>query len=363
MPLGPNALQQFALPSYWDAATLEKFRLASGETYDQLIADIGGALSLANADLLSDPLMSGLVSVTGDMSMEYGVGVSNGFQAHTEYGRPDNKRGATSGHMLPLLAYDRALGWTWDFLRKARRPQIDADISSAIGDLRDIFQKRVLTRLFKETYDAVGASGRSMPLADGGTADANYVPLPYPERAAAFAYTHDHIAPHNGITQAFLETEVKNVWEHGHDAPYDLLVSQADIASWTNTTNVTGFVPRSDPMIRYGMTADLANVDASYLGVVDTKYGACRLRVSGRIPTKWWSVYKSYGPLDQRNPLVVRFGIDYGAGATLLRGDNIREYPLEQAILFFEFGVGIRDRVGAVASYNDAGGYADPTIT
>jgi hypothetical protein len=362
MPTGVNSLQQFVLPQYWDAGELKKYELADGSTYEQLVADIAGALAIANADLLADPLISSLISPTTDLGLEYGTGVSNGFQVHTEFGRPDAKRGAVTGHMLPLVGYDRMLGWTWDFLRKARRSQIDNDIASAIRDLKDIFQKRVLTRLFKETYDAVGSSGRSMPLADGGTADANYIPLPVPERAAAFASTHDHIGALNGITQANLEIAVKNLWEHGHDAPYDLLVSQADIASWTNTANVTGFVPRSDPLIRYGATADLANVDASYLGVVDTKYGACRLRVSGRIPTKWWSVFKSYGALDQRNPLVVRFGTDYGAGATLLRGDSIRQYPLEQAMLFFEFGVGVRDRVGAVAAYNDAGAYSDPVI-
>lgn len=361
MALGPNALQQFALPSYWDAGLLSKYKLATGETYDMLVADIAGALAVANGDLLSDPLVASLVSTTTELALEYGVGVSNGFQPHTEYGKPDAKRGALTGHMIPLDSFDRGLGWTWDFLRKARRTQLDADIASAIADLKSVFQRAVLTRLFKPTFTAVG-TGRSMPLADGGTADASYVPLSNPDRAAAFASTHGHITSHNGITQAFLLAEVGNLWEHGYDPPYDLVVSQADIAAWVNTANVTGFVPRSDPLIRYGVTADLANVGVGYIGVIDTQYGAVRMRVSGRIPTKWWSVYKSFGPLDQRNPLVVRFGADFGSGATLLKGDHIREFPLEEAIVFVEFGVGVMDRTGAVASYNDAGAYSAPVI-
>ncbi len=361
--LGPNDLKQFKLPTYWDAAYLEKYRLADGTTYDRLVADIAAGLAIANAQLLSDPLIASLISTTTEIAVEYPVGVSNGFQTHTEYGRPDSKRGATTGHMLPLVGYDRGLGWTWDFLRKARRSQIDADIASAMQDLKDIWAKQILTRLFKSTYTAVGSSGRSMPLADGGTADSSYVPTPYPDRASAFTYTHDHIHHHNGISQTNLETVVAHLWEHGYDAPFDLLVSYADISSWTNTTNVTGYVPRPDPLLRYGNTADLANVGPDYIGAVETDYGACRLRASGRIPTTMWTVYKSFGALDQRNPLVVRYGQDYGLGATLLKGDNIREFPLENAILFIEFGVAVNNRVGAYAAKNDASAYADPTIS
>lgn len=360
--LGANDLKQYALPTYWDAGLLSQLRLASGETYDQLINDILDGMVLANAALLSDPLLSGLISITQEASMEYRVGVSNGFQAHTEYGRPDEKRGKTTGHMLPLDEFDRGMGWTWDFLRKARRPQIDADIASAMADIQDKWAKVILTRLFKSDYTTVG-SGRSMPLADGGTADPTYVPVAVPDRGGTFVYTHDHIHNQNGITQAFLEVAVANIWEHGYDAPYELLVSRTDISSWTDTSSITGFVPRADPLLRYGLTADLANVSPDYVGAVETDYGACRVRVCGRIPTTYWAVYKSFGALDQRNPLVVREDPTFGTGAVLLRGDHIREFPIENAILFMTFGVGVADRVAAAAYINSAGGYSTPTIT
>jgi hypothetical protein len=361
--LGPNDLKQFGLPSYWDAAELEKFRLADGTTYDGLLADISAALAMANAQLLADPIMASLCSVTTDMALEYRIGVSNGFEVHTEYGRPDAKRGATVGHMLPLIAYDRAFGWTWDFLRKARRAQIDADIASGIDDLANVFEQKVLTRLFKSTYDSVGSSGRSMPWADGGTAESAYVPVAVPDRGGTFLYTHDHIAPLENITQANLETAVENLWEHGYDGPFELLVSATDISSWTNTTNVTGFVPRAHPLIRYGVTQDLSTLDESYIGAVETDYGVCALRASGRIPTAFWAVYKSFGAGDSRNPMKIRVG-DYGLGAVLLAGDHVREYPLENAILFTEFGVGVgEDRCAAVVIKNHADTYADPTIT
>jgi hypothetical protein len=367
MTTGINDLKQWGLPSYWDQTYLSKYRLADGTTYDTLVAAIQTGLATQNAQLWTSPLIGGLVSTTQEMTVEYRVGVSNGFEVHTEYGVPDAKRAATTGHMLPLVPYDRRLGWTWDFLRKARRPQIDADIASALADLRDRAQKAVLERLFKSTYTAVGSSGRSMPLADGGTADSSYVPVARPDRGGTFAYTHNHIAVLNGITQANVDTAVKNLWEHGVDGPYELLASYADVASWVNTTTVTGFVKRADTLVRYGSTVDLANVgadDPEVIGAIETSVGPCRVRLNGRVPTKYWAVYKSYGINDQRNPLRVRYDTTANTGAIILPQAGFREFPLEGVGLFLEFGVGVgEDRCAAVICYNDAGGaWADPTI-
>lgn len=360
--LGPNDLKQFGLPTYWDAATLEKFRLIDGTNIAAFVADVTSAMGMQMSDMMAEPLYSGLISTTEELALEYGVGVSNGFTPHTEYSLPDAKRGATTGHMLPLIGYDRMLAWTWDMLRKARRSQLDEDIASAIADLKDIWEQKILTRLFKSTYDAVG-SGRSMPLADGGTADAAYIPKPRPDRGGTFLYTHDHISNLNGITQANLLTAVKNLWEHGTDGPYDLLIAQADIASWTATATVTGWTPRADPLVTYGTTQSLSQAGGDYLGVITTEYGVVRVRATGRVPTTYWSLYKSYGPMDARNPLIVRKPVGSELGPILLPSGTARQFPIEDCVVFFEFGVGVKDRVGATVYINSAGGYSDPTIS
>ncbi len=364
--LGPNDLKQFAIPANWDGAMLTRISLAGGETYDQLISDISAGLAVANASLLSNPLVASLISVTDEAAVEYRTGVSNGFEDHTEYGKPNAKRGTSTGSMLPLASSDRFLGWSWDMLRKARRPQIDNDIASAVADLQNLWEKKILTRLFKSTYDTYGA-GKVMPIADGGTADSTYIPPQMPARASAFAYTHTHLGRLDGITQANLETQIAHLWEHGHDAPFDLLIAQADVSSWSNTTNVTGWIKRTDPLIRYGTQTDIANIADDYIAVIETSaYGPVRVRASARIPTNYWAVYKSYGALDQRNPLVVRQSMDYGVGGVLLPGReyNITQYPLEGAIIFSEFGVGVADRVGAAVCYNhDDNAYVIPTIS
>lgn len=360
--LGPNDLKQYALPANWDASYLRNLQLEAGENYETLINDITAALSVANSELLNDPLYGSLVSVTSEATVEYRTGVSNGFELHSEYSVPDAKRATTGGHMLPLLSYDRTMGWTWDFLRKARRTQIEADIISALEDLKNKFQQQILTRLFKSTYDSVG-SGKSMPLADGGTADSTYIPVHNPSRAAAFTSSHNHITYLSGITQANIETVVSNLWEHGYDAPFDMIISETDIGSWSNTTNVTGWVAKAAAEIQYGNSTNLARVDESYVGAILTRKGAVRVRSTGRVPTGYYAVYKSFGISDQRNPLVIRESPQFGLGAVLLAGDHVRQYPLERAVLFTEFGVGVRERIGAVAMRNHASAYSDPTIS
>lgn len=360
--LGINDLKQYAIPSNWDASYLRNLQLEGGTNYEGLISEIAAALSVANSELLNDPLYGSLVSSTPEANIEYRTGVSNGFEAHSEYTGPDNKRATTGGHMLPMLPYDRGMGWTWDFLRKARPSQIEADIASALDDLKNIYQQKILTRLFKSTYDSVG-SGKSMPLADGGTADSTYIPVNVPSRASAFASSHNHISYLNGITQANIETVVANLWEHGFDAPYDMVIAEADLSSWANTSNVTGWVSKAAPEIQYGNTTALARVDESFVGAILTRKGAVRVRATARIPTAFYSVYKSFGVNDQRNPLVIRESPMYGLGAVLLAGDHIRQYPLENAVLFTEFGVGVKERIGAVAMKNHASAYADPTIS
>lgn len=362
--LGPNELHNIALPANWDTALLTRLKLATGETYEQLITDIAAGLALANAGLLSNPITSSLVSLTQEASIEYNVGVSNGFERHTERTQPNGRRAAMTGGMLEMTSWDRALDWTWDALRKARQSQIDADIASAMADLTNLYEKNILTRLFKSTYTTVG-SGKSYPLADGTATESGYVPPNFPSRATAFANTHSHLLRLNGITQANLETAVAHLWEHGADAPFTLLIAQADIAAWQNTTNVTGFIRKGDSLIQLGTQTDVALVGNEFIGVIQTAYGAVQMIASARIPTTYWAVYKSYGNLDQRNPMVLRESPDYGTGAVLLSGRQypITQFPLEGAILYTEFGVGISDRVGAAIVLNAASStYSDPTI-
>lgn len=370
MTLGVKDLKNIALPTAWDGNELARLRLRDGTTWEALTRDMDAGLSIVNASL-NTGYLGRLLSLTSEPVVEYRSGGGNGFDDHTEQTQPDRKFAETSGHMLPLKMRDRAMGWTADFLRQARRAQIEADMSSMIEDAVDVYEKAVWTRLFKleeETGKAsgLGSSGVSVPFADGGNGTIAFTPPPRNDRKInAFTTAHKHFLRLNGITQANLETAVGHLWEHGHDGPYELIVSLADLASWQNTTNITGFKPKIEALIQYGGLDDLAIVETEiYQGAVNTKYGVCKLYANARIPTGYWGVTKSYGAQDQRNPLRVRFDEMYGFGVKLIV-NQVTLYPFASAIGQFEFGVGIgEDRVSAVLVENDsAGDYATPTIS
>ena len=105
-----------------------------------------------------------------------------------------------------------------------------------------------------------------------------------------------------------------------------------------------------------------ANVAGDYIAVVETSvYGRCAC-VHRRIPTGFWSVFKSTA-LSMRNPLVLRENPTYGVGAILLAGDHIRQFPFENAILYAELGFAVADRVGAAICQVAGGAYTSPTIS
>jgi hypothetical protein len=108
----------------WDATELKKYELADGTPFSAVASQMQTAAGFVANELYGDPIWASLVSYTDMLELEYRVGVSNGASRYTEYGTPDPKRAQTEGHMLPLMPWDRGLGWTWRYLESARMPQI-----------------------------------------------------------------------------------------------------------------------------------------------------------------------------------------------------------------------------------------------
>ena len=92
MALGPRDLSSLVMLTGWDATELQKFRLRDGTTYAAVVSQIRAAIGALNAEINADPLWASLVSYQDQPDVEYRVGSSNGFQDHTEYGRPDARR-------------------------------------------------------------------------------------------------------------------------------------------------------------------------------------------------------------------------------------------------------------------------------
>ncbi len=375
MALGPRDTTSLVMLTGWDATVLQNFALQDGTTYDRVVADMNAALAALNAEIYGDPLWSSLVSYQDNPDVEYRVGVSNGMEEFTEYGRPEAKRAATEGHMLPLKAFDRGLGWTWDYLRKARLSQLQADIADGIKDVRDKWRVKVLTRLLQRGDDSgvakgLGASGLSAGFATAAASTGvDFTPPSY--GGTAFDSNHEHYVGITGgaFTAAVFADAKQELLEHGHEPPYEFLIGSSDEATVKGLcVAANGGAPAPAPLINY-TTSEVASFGPQY--AMGTYYigtiADFRVRVVAGIPQYYGAGYKSYGPNSQRNPLRIRLQKDQsrlqvvamvdprsGAGAA---------YPLQYLMLFAEFGVGVSDRTAATPRYTNSATWADGTPT
>lgn len=374
MALGPRDTSSLVMLTGWDATALRNFQLEDGTPYSDVVSQMNTAVAALNNELANDPLWAGLVSFTDQPDLEYRVGVSNGMSRHTEYGRGDAKRAETEGHMLPLIPWDRMLGWTWTYLRKARMTQLQADIADGIKDVRDRYRVSILTRLLKRTDDSgaangLGSSGYSAGFATAA-ASTNVDFTPPTVGGTAFDSNHEHyVAIAGGAFTAAVFTDAKDeLREHGHEPPYEFVIGTSDE---TTVRGLSGFV--SAPSIatyqQYASTANIAQLDPMadangnyYIGVISD----FRVRVVRGVPQYYGLGYKSYGPRSQRNPLRIRLGKgetaprvvampDPNAGNALL--------PLQHLMLFFEFGVGVADRTAGTPRYVNNATWSDGTPT
>lgn len=366
---GPRDLKDRVMADGWDATELEKLRTESDISIEEITNLLAGSVAALNAELVGDPWMSLLFRTTTDPTTEYRVGSSNAFTPHTEYGPVDEQRGSTQGHMLPLKSWDYALGWTWDYLRKCRRNQVEADIQGLIQAGRDLWEKALLTRFFQAADDTgaakgLGSSGYSPGFAHTeGSTSVDFTPPPYAGKT--FANTHEHFNYVNGTSAANWQTGIDELTadlvEHGHESPFELMISYADQGT---IEDLTEFRSRPQPEIRYGATQDVAMVGEQYIGAVSTPSGIARVKVFNRIPQYYMGAFKAYGTGSPRAPLAVRYSDDMGLVLSLLRGKAYRQWPIEQLLTFGEFGVGVQDRTnGACCLMNAASWSADATIT
>jgi len=365
MALGPRDTTSLVMLTGWDAIELQNFKLEDGTTYATIVGQLNAALGALSAEITSDPFYSGLVSYTDQLELDYRVGVSNGMSRFTEYGRPDAQRAATEGHMLPLLDWDRALGWTWKYLKTARLDQIQADIADAIKDVRDRYRVSILTRLLQRGDDSgtgkgLGASGYSAGFATAAASTSvDFVPPAF--GGTSFTSAHEHYIGIAGgaFTNAVFQDAYDELREHGHEAPFEFVVGtdhRTEIEALTESF-ITG-----QANVKYGALQDLAAAGDQYFAVNNH----FNIREVRGMPQYYGFGYKSYGPNSQRNPVRIRLAKGQSAPIVTAMTDpraGNQTTPIQYIMTFTEFGVGVADRTGGTARYVNNATWADGTPT
>ena len=368
--LGPRDTRDFTVYTGVDATELAKLSLQDGTTIQSVVSLLEAGYSALNLDINNDPLYSSLASFTNDPQVSYRTGTNMTFEQRTEYARPDPQRATLEGHMLPILGYDMQLGWTWDYLRNAYSAQIDADIASSINAARDLVRVKVLGKLITKTdttgaNNGLGAAGISPGFATtAASTGVDFLPPSY--AGASFATTHEHYAiGAASLTAAQFVTNASNLKEHGHVAPFTLLISPTDEAT---VKALATFVLLGDSRIaQYASTATLANPAGAPIGAIGylSDSAAWVVPVIGW-PANYTFMFKSYGANSPLNPLKVRVGRGENALRVIAFPDPNKgtspTNPIGTLMGWTEFGVGVNDRTDGVPHRSNAA-WADGTVS
>jgi hypothetical protein len=371
--LGPMTVVQHALPAGVDGVKMAQWRMKDGLTFGQFVALVGTAIGGVNLEFVQKYGM--LFSLTEEDIQEYPDGaVEVELPEITDTDDPDMIHGTTIGHHIDLRVYGGAVGGTRRYFRDARRAQIEATIRRLVNRSKWRFEKKLLNRFFVNTEFAVGAAGFNVPFVRGTGGTIDFTPPAYGGKS--FDTSHDHflgVDSDNDNLDDVLNLLAATLVEHGHTAPYEAMVSMADLGAYTALTK---FVQMVSPVVttidRGGessgnqmYTRGSPMVVDGVFGHYQSDYGLINLHALNRIPTQYTGMYKSYGQLDPRNPLRVRVHPDEGFGIQVIavRGDN-EKYPIKKLNIEFEFDVGVgEDRTNGAAAYlSSSGNWVNPTI-
>lgn len=361
--LGYAQLANNGLPTNWDKDEMSKVALADGRSFTDVLEEADAAVQEMSQAVIDDPRWGGMIAVQDSGEIEYHIGSTGGVKKMTEQGVPDPRRGQTAAHQIGLSDYGDALGWTLFGLRDRRTPQLEADIMTATKSVESHLQWLFLTRFFTMESVTVGGAGKSVPFADGGVADSTYIPPTSPE-GTAFLSTHDHFIRQAALNDANVNAVIDHLWEHGLPGTYDIVASAVDAASWVA---LTGFRKPSWNDLNHQQSAEVRAVAVDnnlYIGSFEGEKGVARIWVSGRLPTNYWGIYKSFGQLEANNPLRMRIRSASEFGFKVVPGAWVNT-PSQLAVFHaqHEAGVGQNRTNGVCVFVAGSGDYITPTIS
>jgi hypothetical protein len=132
---------------------------------------------------------------------------------------------------------------------------------------------------------------------------------------------------------------------------------------------LTGFIPTGTSIVSYGVGTTLAAMSGDPIapGVYPIGVnGTCVIYIVPGMPQYYGFGWKAYGPLSQRNPLLVRLW--KGQRTINIMGVNDPSngspaHPLQYMMLKMDFGVGVNDRTNGTPRYTNSNTWTDGVAT
>lgn len=325
-----------------------------GINFTEFIDRVEGAITAVNQT--DDPLISALTYRTNEDRITGGTADTKVMQRAAEYtiNRPQYTEG--SGWFLPLYENQIALGFTRKALETMTVEAFERELASTVQAIRRFQRAEVLDRLFNNSEFPLDndGTGATPGFIGSGTSTNVYVgPVPPGETLGTYSHYYRIAA---GSLEASLKTAFDK-FQWFHPGPFDLIASPDILAS---ITGMSAYVPAGSPLVRpaAGTAEALVNPE-QYLGVL---FGNIRVwQAEHQIDGNNFAIVKTYGPNDSRNPLAWRYSDIWGPNAWV---EDRELYPLANAVVNQNFGIGVSNRTAAMLVHVDTSGdYDPPAIT
>jgi hypothetical protein len=354
MPFGFMDTTFIDFPANVDVAYIQGLQNREGITFQEIIGEIDTRLGVLAGAI--DPLLADLITVTTEPTADDTAPVAFTIEERSERTIARPQLAEESAHMLPIKGYDVALGFTEDFLMNAPRRRVLNQVDSVVAGLRHLYRKLILTRLTSDAEIGVDKkTSATSPGFAGSGSGSNVFSRPFPNGSALTGgYTQYYRAATSArdVTLKAMRDQLA-LWQ---EPPFDLIGSASEIAA---ISLLPDFVSAGSVLVRPAQTVAeaLLNPD-TYVGVYDKN-----IRV--RKPVLDWTsanvvMFKSFGALNPANPLAWRYDPQRGRNA-FVRFRSL--FPLDNAVILQDLGIGVNNRVAAALAYFAASGnYTPPTI-
>lgn len=314
-----------------------------------------------------DEMVGVFAEISEERSTTYGVGTEAEMHKKDEFTRGPTQKITRGGKVeFPLDAFQIAVGWTADFLRRATVQDMarmliarqNAHVKRIMLDIREAFFGPTNYTWYDRREDEQELTIRRLVNADGQAIPTG----PNGESFTAASHTHYDAVDFSAATSAAKATAlaglVQDVVEHGHSAGLAIFINQA------NETEVRAsddFEPLLYPNVIPSTAADRA------VGVLDiTDPNNRRIGFFRGVPveTRPW-VPSDYAfataTADPNKPLRMRVPRLQSERGLYLAG-TIATFPLQAEYMEASFGFGAYTRTNGAVLYLGGTTYTAPTF-
>lgn len=383
---GIHTTAHTGIPDNVDLAALNQFLTRDGVGYGETLGFAApaarrfGAFDWPGNEEMAT-IMTYLVSPSPDFAFRWRHGEVEATRLRKDHtGTIDWQRRLIADSQVPEVRVATAMpAYTWETTRGGpqaySRSEVESDVLRAFEPMAlDVWKEAIRAVLTKAGRAVIGSStGKGVGWIGGTDQD-----VTKPRKKGVDASSDNHYLTHNdyadsanGRRALFAEMYRLLDVEHSAGAPLLLLHGRATLADVRADTQyakptVAGITPGG------GSTASVVTDVPTWAHGKLLDSGAWCVDMGSALPDDYYAMVKSYGPLNERNPLRLAYPQDLGFGPILF--DQRSWYPVDQNTpqnaelllnLAFQliYGVAVKEPAQGVAGLiGGAGTWTEPTI-